>query len=867
MVYFGINYRQEILMINFIGTFKVKPSLPKNLEPLREISSNLYWSWNHDALELFRRLDRELWIETGHNPIALLGRINQSRLKEASMDDGFLSHMNRVYLDLNVYMEEPTWYQKEYGNGSNHHIAYFSAEFGLTECLQIYSGGLGILSGDHLKSASDLGLPLVGVGLCYKEGYFQQYLTSDGWQQERYELTDFYNQPMVLIQDEKNSPLKLSLDFPNRKVYFQIWEIQIGRISLYLLDTNLPENSNEDKEITRTLYGGNTETRIKQEIVLGIGGIRALHAIGIKPQVCHMNEGHSAFLSLERIRYLMQNGLSFDVAKEIGFYSNVFTTHTPVPAGIDVFGKDLMEKYFKDYYTNELKLSDKDFFRLGTIIKDKEPASFNMAHLAMNMAGYVNGVSKLHGKVSKKMWALGFKEIPFDEIPIDYITNGVHTKSHLSHDMFVLLQRYLGDKFVENPSNKEAWAAIDEIPDEELWRTHERRRERLIAFARSRLRKQLIARGASAVEITKAKDALDATALTIGFARRFATYKRATLLLNDIERLAHILCDAKFPVQIIIAGKAHPHDEAGKKLIQELVQIAKDDHLRKRIVFLENYDMNIARYMVEGCDVWLNNPRRPLEASGTSGMKIIANGGLNFSVLDGWWDEAYHRDLGWRIGNGEEYDDLGYQDEVESRLFYEALEKEIVPLYYNRGEDNLPRKWIEMVKASMKTLGPVFNTHRMVMEYANKFYFNSYDKRKYLMENDWQKAKDFAQWKSKLINNWSKVGFVKITEKSGNGELKVNSNYIIEADVKLGELSPADVEVQVYYGSVDSRDETYANKCVDMKHVPAENASDTFHYQGEILCSSSGQFGFTLRILPKHELLINPFELDVICWA
>ncbi len=854
-------------MIKFIGQFNVVPSLPENLEPLREIAYNLHWSWNQDAQELFRRLDRDLWEDTHHNPVLMLGKISQDRLREASEDDGFISHMNRVYLQLTIYMQEVTWYQKKYRGDDKPFVAYFSAEYGLTECLQIYSGGLGVLSGDHLKSASDMGIPLVAVGLCYKEGYFQQYLTSDGWQQERYELTDFHNQPMTLVTDSNNKPLKISLDFPGRKVFFQIWKIQVGRVPLYLLDTNISENNDEDKRITRALYGGNKETRIQQEIILGIGGIRALHALGIKPSVCHMNEGHSAFLSLERIRVLIQEGLSFEEAKNIGFYSNVFTTHTPVPAGIDVFDNDLVEKYFGNYYRSELKISDKEFYRLGTIIKDKPPTNFNMAHLAMNMAGFVNGVSKLHGQVSKKLWVDGFKDIPFDEIPIDYVTNGVHTRSHLSNEMNELLFRYIGDNFLQDTSDKEAWQAVDEIPDEELWRTHERRRERLVSFARKRLRQQIINRGGSLSEIEAAKEVLNAEALTIGFARRFATYKRATLIFRNLERLADILGNNDFPVQIIIAGKAHPQDEEGKKLIQDIIAYTKEEPFRKRVVFLENYDMNIARYMVEGCDVWLNNPRRPLEASGTSGMKVIANGGLNFSVLDGWWDEAFDPKYGWKIGNGEEYADLDYQDEVESRLIYDTLEKEIIPLFYERGEDQLPRKWISMMKASMRDLGPIFNTNRMVEEYTTKFYLKSNEKRNYLKENNWQKAKEFTTWKTNLLKNWNQIKFVDAKVLKELSEIKVDSKYALSAEVYLGELTPDDVEVQIYYGKVDKKDDTTNNYAITMRHVSSDENKKTHKFEGEIICKSTGHFGFTFRILPKHELLINPFELSVIHWA
>ncbi len=855
-------------MINFIGSFDVVPSLPKKLEPLREIVYNLYWSWNQDAVELFRRIDREIWESSNHNPVVLLDAVSQERLDELAVDDGFIAQMNRVYLQLEVYLQEVTWYQKNYQSKDTPYIAYFSAEYGLTECLQIYSGGLGVLSGDHMKAASDLGIPLVGVGLCYKEGYFQQYLTNDGWQQEKYTNNDFYNQPMNLVLGDDGQPIIIPLEFPGRKVHVQVWKIEIGRAPLFLLDTNLEQNSEADREITRTLYGGNNETRIQQEIVLGIGGLRALHAMNIKPLVCHMNEGHSAFLAFERIRYLIKyHNLSFEEAKDIGFYSNVFTTHTPVPAGIDVFPIDLVETYLGDFYRNELKIDSDTFYKLGTIVKNKEPNNFNMAHLAMNMAGYVNGVSKLHGEVSKKMWVSGFPDIPFDEIPIDSITNGIHTMSHISNEMSELLFRYLGDKFLSNPSDKKVWERIEDIPDEELWRTHERRRERLVAFARRRLKQQIIQRGGSKSELAIAKEALDPQALTIGFARRFATYKRANLILRDIERLANILCNGDHPVQFIIAGKAHPKDDEGKKIIQEIISAAKEEHLRKRIVFLENYDMNVARYMVEGCDVWLNNPRRPLEASGTSGMKVIANGGLNFSILDGWWDEAYHHSLGWKIGNAEEYDDLDYQDEVESRLIYESLEKEIVPLFYQRGDDKLPRDWIAMMKSSMKRLGPVFNTYRMVQEYSEKFYFNAEEKRKILMADNWKAAKEFTKWKNNLIQNWDSIRFNSIDTSVNEEDLTVGSSFIVDADIHLGKLTPNDVEVQIYYGKYDDKNTAHSNRFVVMKQNDNETKDGNYKYHGEIKCSSSGQFGFTLRIVPKHKLLINPFEIGLIRWA
>jgi starch phosphorylase len=465
------------------------------------------------------------------------------------------------------------------------------------------------------------------------------------------------------------------------------------------------------------------------------------------------------------------------------------------------------------------------------------------------------------------MWVDGFKGVPFDEIPIDYVTNGIHTRTHLSGEMYELLYRYLGESFIDDSSDTEAWEGVNDIPDEELWRTHERRRERLVAFARGRLKKQLIARGASQADIENAKEVLNASALTIGFARRFATYKRATLIFRDVERLASILCDTDRPVQLIIAGKAHPRDDEGKKLIQDVVSLTREPHLRKKIVFLENYDMNIARYMVQGCDVWLNNPRRPLEASGTSGMKIIANGGLNFSVLDGWWDEAYNYEVGWKIGNGEEYDDLAYQDEVESSLIYETLENEIIPNFYEKTSDNLPRKWISMMKSSMQQLGQVYNTSRMVRQYAEKFYFNSYKNRKILMAKDWAEAKKYTAWKENLLANWNKIKFVNVDKSLKNGDISVGSKYKIKAEVDLGNLNWNDVEVQIYYGKVDEISVPYSHSHITMSCKNKQGEEGKFKFEGEIDCSNTGQFGYTVRILPNHPMLINKFELGLIIWA
>jgi starch phosphorylase len=853
-------------MYKFLGTYNVIPSMPESLEHLRKVAYNLMWTWNPEARELFRRLDRDLWEVTNHNSVMVLGKVSQERLVEVSHDDGFKSHLDRVYKSLQDYLQAKTWYSKNYSHSKNFNIIYFSAEFGLTECLQTYSGGLGVLAGDHLKASSDLGIPLIGVGLLYREGYFQQYLNSDGWQLERYELNDFNNLPTKLMMDKKNQPFTLSVQYDSKEVFFQVWKIDVGRVPLYLLDTNVPQNSEADKKITRALYGGNIETRIEQEIILGIGGIKMLRALNIQPAICHMNEGHSAFMALERMRFLIQEeGLTYKEAREIGFYSNVFTTHTPVPAGIDVFSNELMEKYLGKYYREELKISDKEFYSLGTIYRDKESSVFNMAHLAMNTAGYVNGVSKLHGSVSKKMWVSGYKDVPFNEIPIDYITNGVHLRSHISREIENLFVQYIGEDWVNNPVSEQLWKRIDNIPDEELWRTHERRRERLVAFARRRLARQAKARGEGHAEITVASEVLDPTALTIGFARRFATYKRATLIFKDVERLADILNNKSQPVQFIIAGKAHPKDEEGKRLIQEICQIAKEDRFRRRIVFIENYDINVARYMVEGCDIWLNTPRRLLEASGTSGMKVIANGGLNFSILDGWWDEGFDPEVGWKIGKGEEYTDHDYQDEVEARQLYHILESQIVPLFYTRAEDLLPRGWITKVKNSMKKLGPFFNTHRMVQEYFKKFYEPAYEKRKELQKEKWAKAIELADWKEKIRDKWSHIKVEKVLNGKKSNSIFVGEEFPVNSEINLGELTPDDVEVQLYFGPVENQDDPELNSTVVMS--PANSNNGVINYKGNIVTKHSGQQGFTIRIVPKNPMLISPFEVGLVYWA
>jgi starch phosphorylase len=848
-----------------IRFFNVAPSLPKRLERLIELAYNLRWAWDHDTIELFRRVDRDLWETCNHNPVLLLGQARQERLESVASDEGFLAQYDRCLEALDQYLTRRAWFQKAHPEQSDLLVAYFSAEYGLTECLPIYSGGLGILAGDHLKSASDLGLPVVGLGLLYQEGYFQQYLNADGWQQERYPDNDFHTLPIRVQRKDDSSPLQISLEFPGRDVHAQVWRAQIGRVPLYLLDTNIPENAPADRTITAQLYGGNDDTRISQEIVLGIGGIRALDALGLAPTVCHMNEGHSGFLGLERIRSAMEeHGLAFAEALEATRGGNVFTTHTPVPAGIDEFAPEDMERYFGEY-RQRLGLTKEGFLALGRAKPDEAGAKFNMALMAMKLAGNTNGVSELHGQVTRRMWRHIWPEIPEDEIPITSVTNGTHAPSWVSRDLAQLSDRYLGPKWRDEPIDQLVWSRVDQIPDEEMWRTHERRRERLVAYARRQLQSQLRWRGASAQEAARAMEALNSAALTIGFARRFATYKRATLMLKDVDRLRRILCDHDKPVQIIFAGKAHPRDKEGKELIRQIVHLTRDEDFRRRIVFIENYDMTTARYLVQGVDVWLNTPRRPMEASGTSGMKAAMNGALNLSVLDGWWCEAYDTQNGWAIGHGEEYDNYTYQDEVESGALFDVLEAEVVPLFYRRGSEGLPRGWIAKMKASMRTICPVFNTNRMVFEYARRFYLPATKRWQTMTQDDMARARELAAWKQKLTEHWKEIRIEQVVASATDG-LKVGEELRVTAKVHLGTVDCSEVSVQVYHGDVGPAREIIRSQTLGMRCM--EHTGDGVHsFEGDIPCRVSGRRGFGIRVVPLHRDLENPLDLHLILWA
>ena len=860
-----------------VRSFTILPSLPDSLKDLEIIAKNMFWSWNTESESLFKRIDSNLWAACGHNPVKLLGSVSQDRLEELAENEGFLCELQRAVEKLKLYLEGPTWFEKVCSKCTKPIIAYFSAEFGIHECLPIYAGGLGILAGDHLKSASDLGVPIVGVGLLYQKGYFRQYLNVDGWQQELYIENDFYNMPIELVRKESGGPLTVSVEYPGRCVSAQVWCASIGRVKLYLLDTNVAANSSIDRMITASLYGGDHELRIRQEIMLGIGGLKALAAVDIVPTVCHMNEGHAAFVTLERIRDLRNaTNMTFDEAVEAMKAGNVFTMHTCVKAGLDEFSVELMDKYFGSYFSN-LGINRKQFLALGRVDPDDDSESFKMPILALKMGNYRNGVSKLHGQVSRNMWSFIWPGVPVNEVPITSITNGVHIKNWLSNELTCLYERYFGPSWPDEIANGSTWKNIEQIPDEELWQIHQRCRERLIVFARNRLKAQIQRRGSYHTELNWAEEVLDPEALTVGFARRFAGYKRGNLLLKDPKRFVKLLSAPKRPVQIVFSGKAHPRDTEGKEIIRQIIHFAAQYDVRRRIVFLEDYDINVARFLVQGVDVWLSTPRRPMEASSTSGMKAAINGALNISTLDGWWCEGYTPEAGWVIDAGENHEDANYQDMVESQALYNILENEVVPLFYTRSADNVPRAWIRRIKSSMGRITPRFNTTRMVADYTRRFYNPAAARCQYLTAAACSRAKALSMWNSNMKRAWPEITIRDVKIQVGNGEgnvelnakqpqLKVGSELSVRALVKLGKINPDDVSVELYYGSVDTWGNIKDGSAVKMARKETSGQDGEHWFVGLMPCRTAGQHGLTVRVLPRHADLVNPYELGLILW-
>jgi len=696
--------------------------IPPPLKPLLELAGNLRWSWHAPAAAVFERVDPSLWSRSLHNPVNLLRQVTPERLQSLERDSDFLSLLDAAIRDLHRYLERPTWFQTQHADASALRVAYFSAEYGIAECLPVYSGGLGILAGDHLRAASDMGIPLTAIGLGYRSGYFRQALDEHGAQTEIYDDFAFDNMPVNLVRHADGSLKTIEVPFPDgRRVRLQIWLAQVGRVPLYLLDSNLDENDDADREITRHLYGGDQDTRLRQEILLGIGGVRALSLLGIGVQVFHLNEGHSAFLIVERVQDAMHEGLDFETARRRVSSTSIFTTHTPEPAGFDHFGPDHLWHYLQPY-VNEMGITFERFLALGTASQPDGYRPLNMALLALRNSDYRNGVSRLHGRVARSMWRGEWPHAAEDRIPIGSVTNGVHLENWMSPEMGRVLDERLGPEWRESELEAAAWNRIDDIPDEVIWSAHRAAKQRLLESARGRIA-DYAARVGRAEDAAHVDSLFEPERLLIGFARRFAPYKRATLLAHDRERIKNLIQNADRPVQFVFAGKAHPQNQEGKDLIRDVTAFARD--MGHHVAFLEEYDIELARLLVQGVDVWLNTPRRPQEASGTSGMKAAVNGVLNLSVLDGWWAEGYQPEVGWAIGDGEAAVDHAAQDEREARSLYEQLESAVVPAFYDRGDDGIPHRWTAMMKASIRVLAPVYNTHRMVREYTETYYLEA----------------------------------------------------------------------------------------------------------------------------------------------
>ena len=809
---------------------------------MTELACNLLWSWEPIIRSVFRRLDPVLWRECGYNPVLMLGRVPQATLQKAASDPRYLSLYRSACETYDARV-------KHTAAAGGQLIAYFSAEYGLTECLPVYSGGLGILSGDHLKSCSNQDYPLIGIGLLYQQGYFRQFLNPDGWQQERYPVNDFYTLPLAPVKTADDRDLKVTVKLPTGNVFIQVWKIAVGRITLYLLDTNIPENVlPQDRDITDSLYGGDIDTRIRQEIVLGVGGMRALEAMGLKPTVFHMNEGHSAFLALEQVRLFMRDRkLTFEEALDAARASNVFTTHTPVPAGIDLFDPGLMYHYFSDY-CGEVGVDFQQLMAIGRRNPFNRDERFSMAVLALNTSAYRNGVSRLHRQVSQEMFHDLWPQLPQWEVPITSITNGVHLPSWLNGDLAQLYDQYLAPDWRDRFNEPSIWEQVKEIPDEELLEVHRRRKRRLISFVRTQQNASALRRQASAAEVRRAGQVLDPNAFTIGFARRFATYKRATLLFRDVDRLKKILLNKDMPVQIVIAGKAHPKDQPGKSYIREVVQLSRDPDLWKHVVFLEDYDMKVAREMVQGVDVWLNNPRRGEEACGTSGMKAAINGVLNLSILDGWFDEAYEYSGGWAIGDREAYSED--QDGLHASAIYYLLENEIVPMFYENREQT-PREWIRRMKESLIHISPQFDCRRMVREYMTQLYEPAHMEHMRLLTGDYAQIREQAQWRSRVREVWDRVRFVDPGTGAGpEGSVTSGRPVPVRAAIDLAGLTPSDVRVEAVIGRVDSNGHLEET---EVMVLPVQEQQGTVTFFGkEMIPERTGRLGYALRISPNH---------------
>ncbi|OHV03082.1 alpha-glucan family phosphorylase [Mycobacterium talmoniae] len=852
--------------------FTVRAHLPERLAALEQLSINLRWSWEQPTQELFAAIDPELWVRCGQDPVALLGAVSPARLDELTTDEGFVARLDALAADLDDYLSRPLWYQQQQHNGTAMptSIAYFSMEFGVAEVLPNYSGGLGILAGDHLKSASDLGVPLIAVGLYYRSGYFRQSLTADGWQHETYPPLDPQGLPLRLLTDSGGAPVLIELALPDALLRARIWVAQVGRVPLLLLDSDIPENEHELRGVTDRLYGGDQEHRIKQEILAGIGGVRAIRAFtaleGLPdPEVFHMNEGHAGFLGAERIRELMTGaGLDFDTALTVVRASTVFTTHTPVPAGIDRFPVELVRRYLGGDGAAGLLpgVSTDAIVALGA---EPDPDTFNMAHLGLRLAQRANGVSLLHGRVSRAMFNDLWSGFDRTEVPIGSITNGVHAPTWAAPQWLQLGRELAGSDSLSEPS---VWQRLQQVDPGHLWWIRSQLRALLIDDVRARLRRSWRERGASEAELGWIATAFDPEVLTVGFARRVPTYKRLTLMLRDPDRLQQLLLDEERPIQLIVAGKSHPADDAGKALIQQVVRFADRPEVRHRVAFLPDYDMSMARRLYWGCDVWLNNPLRPLEACGTSGMKSALNGGLNLSIRDGWWDEWYDGENGWEIPTAAGVADEGRRDDLEASALYDLLATSVAPKFYERDEHGVPRRWIEMVRHTLQTLGPKVMASRMVRDYVETYYTPAAQSVRAVIGADgaaFEAARELADYRRRAQQAWPKIS---ITDVDGTGlpdTPLLGSKLTLTATVQLAGLRPDEVTVQAVLGRVDAGDVLQDPVTVAMTHSGAAGGADIFVTTTPL--PVAGSVGYTVRVLPNHPMLAAANELGLVTLA
>lgn len=843
----------------------VNPQLPKRIAKLDDIANNLWWSWNTEFLRLFKQIDRDLWDSVEKNPVKFLKLVSQERLEEAAQNPSFVKEYDKIIENFEDYMSsKSTWYSRNYPDNKNDLIAYFSAEYGLDQILSIYSGGLGILSGDHLKSASDLGLPIVAVGLLYKNGYFHQKINGYGDQETEYKKIDLSTLPIKPVKDVDGKDLIIYVKFPKRRLYLKVWRINVGRTSLYLMDSDIDENSDDYRNITTTLYGGDQEMRISQEIVLGMAGVRLLKALGLNPTVYHMNEGHSSFLIIELIENIMkEKQVSFKIARDIVSSKTVFTTHTPVPAGNDIFPTDLVERYFSGYW-EKLGISKEEFFKMGMEPEPQPNAGFNMGILALKIAGKKNGVSKLHGAVSRELFNNVWPEIAADESPITYVTNGIHTCSWLAPNIKELYNKYLIPYWQDNIYKDSIWEKIEDIPDEELWKAHMERKQKLMDKAKENIITRLKRNNYGFEEINEIVSKLNPNALTIGFARRFATYKRATLIFRDLERITQILNNADKPVQIIIAGKAHPADKGGQDLIKFIHEISLKPQFKGKVFLLENYNMELSHYLVSGVDVWLNTPRRPMEASGTSGQKASVNGVVNFSVLDGWWAEGYNQQNGWSIGTNAEYANYDEQDNADSQSIYQTLENKIIPAYYEKNENGISKKWIQYMKNSIISTGGKYSTARMLVDYTTKLYMPLINLYHNYYENLEEVAK-YNEWKDEMYKNWQDI---QITEENNmnNIVLDAGNNIEVTCRVHLPNISVENIEAQVYYGKITGNGILEKIAVIPMQIIDGNDEERIYTFKAKIELTTGGNYGYTFRVMPKHKMLLDSANLNLVKW-